>query len=135
MAVVFLSGPLTGDKRVGNIYADIELSNPKDSSTKPLFVYVVVDNGVKTLCMPDHIANLLKMEEIEKCEVVDEDGKSHLVSSVGPVEVKYEGRSCTTTALVMSDSILLGAGLMEKMGLVVSQSGRSIVVRGDKDEG
>lgn len=114
---------------MANIYADIELLNAKDSSIKPLFVYVLVDMNVKTLYIPDHIAVQLNLEEIEKREVVDNDGKTHIVSYVGPIDLKYEDRSCTTGALVIGDSVLMGAGPMEDMDLVISPSGRSIIVK------
>ena len=51
---------------MGFIYADIELINPKDHSLKPLSVNALVDTGAMTLCIPEHIAVQLKLEEIER---------------------------------------------------------------------
>ncbi|MEK7297822.1 MAG: clan AA aspartic protease, partial [Planctomycetota bacterium] len=60
---------------MGFIYADIELINPKDNSLKPLSVNALVDTGAMTLCIPEHIAVQLKLEEIEKREVTTADSK------------------------------------------------------------
>jgi len=38
-----------------------------------------------------------------------------MVSYVGPVEVKFENRSCFTGALVLGDEVLLGAIPREDM--------------------
>jgi len=113
---------------MGLIYADIELSNPRDSSLRPLLVKALVDTGAITICIPEHVAVQLKLEEIEKREVTTADERSHVVPYVGPIQIRFENRTCFTGALVIGDSVLMGAVPMEDMDLVLSPSGESITV-------
>ena len=113
---------------MGMIHAEIELSNPKDSSLKPIVINALVDTGAITVCIPEHVALQLGLEEIEKREVTTADEKHHVVPYVGPVQIKFENRTCFTGALVMGDSVLLGAVPMEDMDLVIAPSRETIAV-------
>ena len=113
---------------MGLIYADIELANPKDGSLKPVAVKALVDTGAMTICIPEHIAVQLQLQEIAKREVVTADERPHVVPYVGPIQIRFENRTCFTGALVIGDSVLLGAIPMEDMDLVISPSGKSIAV-------
>ena len=64
---------------MGLIYAEIELSNPRDRSINSIKVRCLVDTGSLHLCIPEHIAIQLKLEELYKREVTTADGKKHLV--------------------------------------------------------
>jgi len=61
----------------------------------------------------------LDLEEIEKREVTTADGRVHTVPYVGPVQIRFENRSCFTGAPVLGDSVLVGAIPLEDMDLVV----------------
>ena len=113
---------------MGLVYADIELANPKNNSLKPIAVKALVDTGAMTICIPEHIAVQLQLQEIEKREVTTADEKSHVVPYVGPVQVRFEKRTCFTGALVIGESVLMGAVPMEDMDLVVSPSGQTVTV-------
>ena len=113
---------------MGLIYAEISLSNPKASDLKPLLTNALVDTGAITLCIPVHIAVQLNLEEIEKREVTTADGKHIPVPYVGPIQINFENRTCFTGALVLGDSVLLGAVPMEDMDLVVSSRMQEITV-------
>ena len=113
---------------MGLIYTEIELLNPKESSLKPVSVKALVDTGAMTLCIPEHVVVQLKLQEIEKREVTTADEKSHVVPYVGPVEIRFQGRTCFTGALVIGDSVLIGTVPMEDMDLVISPSGESVIV-------
>ena len=113
---------------MGLIYADIELSNPKNGTLKPMLVKALVDTRAMTICIPEHVAVQLRLEEIEKREVTTADEKSHVVSYVGPIQVRFENRTCFTGALVIGESVLMGAVPLEDMDLVISPSGQSITV-------
>ena len=113
---------------MGLIYANIEISNPKNSSLKPIRVKALVDSGAMTICIPEHVSVQLGLEEIEKREVTTADEKSHIVPYVGPVQIRFENRTCFTGALVIGDSVLMGAVPMEDMDLVISPSGKTISV-------
>jgi hypothetical protein len=41
---------------MGFVTVDIELANPRDAELKPLTVQAMVDAGVMTLCIPEHVA-------------------------------------------------------------------------------
>jgi clan AA aspartic protease len=113
---------------MGLIYADIELANAKNGSLKSMTVRALVDTGAMTLCIPEHIAVQLQLPEIEKREVTTADERSHVVSYVGPVQIKFANRTCFTGALVIGESVLMGAVPMEDMDLVISPSGQTVTV-------
>jgi clan AA aspartic protease len=110
------------------INAEIELRNPRKPKLKPLVVQALVDTGAMTICIPQHVAIQLHLEEIEKREVTTADDRSHIVPYVGPIQIRFQNRTCFTGALVIGESILLGAVPMEDMDLVVAPSGRTITV-------
>ncbi len=113
---------------VGMVEANIELSNPSKPELKPLTVRAMVDTGAMTICIPQHIAVQLQLPEIEKREVTTADERAHVVPYVGPIQIRFENRTCFTGALVIGDSVLLGAVPMEDMDLVVSPSAGTITV-------
>jgi clan AA aspartic protease len=113
---------------VGTIQADIKLSNPTKPALKPVEVTALVDTGAVTVCIPEHVAVQLGLQEIEKREVTTADEHVHVVPYVGPVQIEFQGRTCFTGALVIGESVLLGAVPMEDMDLVISPSGRTITV-------
>jgi clan AA aspartic protease len=110
------------------VQADILLSNPRNGELKPIKVKALADTGALHLCIPDHVAIQLDLKEQSKREVTTADGKKHLCSYVGPIEVKFEKRECFTGALVIGDEVLLGAVPMEDMDLVISPSKQTVVV-------
>ncbi|MBT4838432.1 MAG: clan AA aspartic protease [Methylococcales bacterium] len=109
-------------------YADINLSNPRYNDLQPLAINALVDTGAITLCIPKHVAVQLQLEEMEKREVTTADGKHIAVPYVGPVQVKFGKRTCFTGALVLGDSVLLGAIPMEDMDLIVSSRMQKLMV-------
>ena len=113
---------------MGMINADIELSNPRQPDLSPLSVQALVDTGAMTICIPEHIAVQLKLDEIEKREVTTADERSHVVPYVGPIQIRFQRRTCFTGALVIGDTVLLGAVPMEDMDLVVEPSRQTITV-------
>jgi len=113
---------------MGLIYADIELANPRNGSLKPIAVKALVDTGAMTICIPEHIALQLQLQEIEKREVTTADERSHVVPYVGPIQIKFANRTCFTGGLVIGESVLMGAVPMEDMDLVISPSGQTVTV-------
>lgn len=113
---------------MGLIYADIELANAKNGSLKSMAVRALVDTGAMTLCIPEHIAIQLQLQEFEKREVTTADERRHVVPYVGPVQIKFANRTCFTGALVIGESVLMGAVPMEDMDLVISPSGQTVTV-------
>lgn len=113
---------------MGLIRAEIELANPTKPDLKPMDVEALVDTGAMTICIPEHVAVQLGLETIETREVTTADEKSHVVPYVGPLRIRFQNRTCFTGALVIGDTVLLGAVPMEDMDLVVSPSTETIVV-------
>ncbi len=116
------------DDGMGYLHAEVELVNPKESNLESINVNALVDTGALILCIPEHIKVQLNLEEAEKREVTTADGKKHLVSYVGPLQVKFQNRSCYVGALVFGNEVLLGAVPMEDMDLIVSPSNRMLAV-------
>jgi len=113
---------------MGLVYAEIQLSNPRNPELKPLTTNALVDTGAITLCIPEHIMLQLGLEEIEKREVTTADGRHIPVSYVGPIQIKFDNRTCFTGALVLGDGVLLGSVPMEDMDLVVSSRMQRLTV-------
>jgi clan AA aspartic protease len=113
---------------MGLIYAKIELSNPRNGNIASIIVESLVDTGALHLCVPEHIAIQLDLQELYKREVTTADAKKHLVPYMGPISLKFENRACFTGALVLGDEVLLGAVPMADMDVVVSPATQSLIV-------
>jgi clan AA aspartic protease len=116
---------------MGLVNAKIILRNPRVKKLKSLEVDALVDSGAVHLCIPEHIQIQLKLEEIDKKEVILADGERKLVPYVGPIEIKFKNRIGFSGALVMGDQILLGTIPMEDMDLVVIPKKRILDVNPD----
>ncbi|MGH8553561.1 MAG: clan AA aspartic protease [Methylococcales bacterium] len=107
----------------------ITLDNPRDDSINPIQVNALADSGALFLCVPEHIANQLKLKETSKREITTADGKRSLCPYVGPVHVRFDqNRECYVGAIVLGDEVLLGAVPMEDMDLVVNPARRELTV-------
>ena len=113
---------------MGLINVEVELANPKEPKLKPMTVEALVDTGAMTICIPQHVALQLQLDEIEKREVTTADERTHIVPYVGPIQIRFQNRTCFAGALVLGDSVLLGAVPMEDMDLVVSPSRQTVTV-------
>jgi clan AA aspartic protease len=113
---------------MGLIKAEIDLSNPRDRKIRSIKVTSLVDTGSLHLCVPEHIAIQLELEELYKREVTTADGKKHLVPYMGPVEVRFENRGCFTGVLVFGDEVLLGTVPMEDMDVLISPAKQALIV-------
>ena len=113
---------------MGLTKAKLTLSNPRSSELLPIEIDTLVDTGALHLCVPEHVAIQLQLEELEKREVTLADGKKMLVPYVGPIKLSFANRSCFTGALVLGNEPLLGVVPMEDMDLVVHPSQRTLSV-------
>ncbi|MCK4312078.1 MAG: clan AA aspartic protease [Candidatus Cloacimonetes bacterium] len=113
---------------MGLITAKIILKNPKETELNEMEVDTLVDSGALHLCIPEKIAIQLNLKELYKREVVTADGKEHLCSYVGPIEVRFQNRGCFTGALVLGDEVLLGAVPMEDMDVLISPAEQKLIV-------
>jgi clan AA aspartic protease len=104
------------------VYATIELSNPREPELQPIAAQVLADSCALMLCIPEHLALQLKLQQESEREVTVADGCSMCVPYVGPVKVSFQDRICFVGALVLGDTVLLGAVPMEDMDLTIKPS-------------
>ncbi|MBU2774217.1 clan AA aspartic protease [Acidithiobacillus ferrooxidans] len=115
---------------MGITHTTITLRNPVKEDLAPMDVSALADTGTGALhlCIPEHVAIQLDLQEQEKREVTLADGSRLQVPYVGPVEVRFGNRRCFVGAMVMGDEALLGAIPMEDMDLVVRPMTREVMV-------
>lgn len=113
---------------MGLASAKITLINPRLDSLRPLEVEALADSGVTFLCIPQHVANQLQLEKLTDKEVAVADGRRASYPYVGPIQVRFENRSCFVGAIVLGEQVLLGAIPMEDMDLVVLPLERRLAV-------
>jgi len=113
---------------MGHVFAELELSNPRQEGLTALNVKALVDTGALMLCIPEHIALQLHLKSESLREVTVADGRSMNVPYVGPVKVGFGKRFCYVGALVLGDEVLLGAVPMEDMDLVVNPGRKELAV-------
>lgn len=113
---------------MGHVFADIELSNPRQPELTPMKVSALADTGALMLCIPEHIALQLNLQTESMREVSVADGRNINVPYVGPIRITFGKRFCFVGALVLGDEVLLGAVPMEDMDLVVNPGRRELTV-------
>ena len=116
---------------MGLVHARIVLKNPRQPELHSVEVRALADTGAHLLCIPEHIAIQLRLEQVELREVTTADGVRRSVPYVGPLEIRFENRTCFAGALVLGDEVLLGAVPMEDLDVVVSPRDRSVIVNPD----
>ena len=104
---------------MGIIYQHIRLANFGRDDIEEIDANALVDSGAAELCIPQHIANQLRLKQLEEREVRIANGDRVLVPYVGGVRVEVFGRQTVTSAVVIGDQVLLGAIPMEAMDLVI----------------
>ena len=113
---------------MGQVYTDIELSNPRRAELAPMRTQALADTGAVTLCIPQQVAAQLSLEVESTRNIVLADGSKASVPYVGPLKVWFGQRFCYAGALVLGDEVLLGSGAMDDMDLVVNPKMRTVTV-------
>jgi clan AA aspartic protease len=113
---------------MGITYTTLRLSNPVMPGLAALDCQALADTGAMHLCIPEHVALQLKLDEHERREVTLADGSRRSVAYVGPIRVQFANRQCFVGGMVMGDEVLLGAIPMEDMDLVVRPMTRDVTV-------
>ena len=80
------------------------------------------------MCIPQHIASQLRLDEYDKKEATLADGSKPLVPYVGPLEIRFKDRVGFCGALVTGDQVVLGLIPLQTMDLVVPPKDRKIDV-------
>jgi clan AA aspartic protease len=112
---------------MGIVRTKILLANPKRPEFGPIEVNALVDTGAMHLCLPQHVATELQLEELDQREVTIADGSKRRVSYMGPVLTAFGNRRCVTGAMVLGSEVLLGAIPMEDMDLIVRPLSQDVV--------
>ncbi len=113
---------------MGHAFAQLELSNPRKPDLSAVQVQALADTGALMLCIPEHVALQLELEQESIWEVSVADGRKGNVPYVGPIKVSFGKRFCYVGALVLGDEVLLGAVPMQDMDLVVNPARRELTV-------
>jgi clan AA aspartic protease len=113
---------------MGLTRAALELRNPTKPHLAAIRVEALADTGALHLCIPEHVAIQLELEELEKREITIADGRRVTAPYVGPIELKFENRRCFVGAMLVGDETLLGAIPMEDLDLVVHPGTRAVTV-------
>jgi hypothetical protein len=120
---------------MGIVYANIELLNGGDvvlnrrkyigeEDIRKVNINILVDSTTMLPSINEEIRQALGLDIIDHrvCQLAD--GRRIELPVAGSIEVRYEGRFCTTNALVLPDDTepLLGAIPMEEMDLWINPS-------------
>lgn len=120
-------GMLRGTDRMGIIRQHIRLANYARPDLDELDALALVDSGALELCIPQRVANQLRLQVLEEREVTLADGSRSVVPFVGGVKVEVFGRRTVVSAIVLGNEVLLGAIPMESMDLVIHPARLSIM--------
>jgi clan AA aspartic protease len=105
----------------------VRLENIRRPDLAPVEAPALADTGALRLCVPEHVALQLGLDEFDRREVTLADGSRRLVSYVGPLLVTVANRKGLAGAMVLGTEILLGAIPMEDLDLVVVPGTRQVI--------
>jgi clan AA aspartic protease len=129
---------------MGLIHANIELLNGSDfmksregllsdGEIRRLNVRMNVDSGAIMMAINEKIKEQLGLPVLETRPAQLADGSIVQLAVVGPVEVRFANRQCTTRALVLPGEAepLLGAIPMEDMDVIIDPRLQQLIVHPD----
>lgn len=116
---------------MGIIRQHIRLANYVEPDLEEIDAVALVDTGALELCIPQHIANQLRLKTIQDREVTLANGQRQVVPYVGGVRIEVFGRATVQSANVLGDEVLLGAVPMESLDLVIRPATLSVVPNPD----
>lgn len=103
------------------------MRNPRRPELGVAEIDALADTGAMHLCIPPKIRDRLELEAADDKPVTHADGAHRMVAYVGPVELRYGGRTGYTGALVMGNEPLLGQVPLEDMDLIVVPKTREVI--------
>jgi clan AA aspartic protease len=114
---------------VGTTFAHITITNLFTKNTT--HVRALVDSGSILPSVTEDVAKSLGFDptEFTTTRVVLADGRRISIPMIGPIQIAYEDRSCTTSAYVMGDECLLGCVPLETMDLILDPLNERLVGR------
>jgi clan AA aspartic protease len=132
------------NKRMGLVYADIELINGEDlgllrkgyidmDEVKRIHLNVLVDTGSYMLAINENIQQILQLPVVERKRAQLANGEIVECDVVAPIEIRFKNRRSTTSAMVLPGDAepLLGAIPMEDMDVLVDPLRQELIVHPD----
>ena len=132
---------LTGGKKMGLVYAEIQVSNLEDlilnrhgilpdSEIRLVKTKALVDCGALDLVINEGVRDRLDLPSLGKRAVKLADETIREFDMVGPVQVSFENRSTVVNALVIpqTEEVLLGAIPMEGLDVFIDPARERLVV-------
>ena len=126
---------------MGLTYAEIEIANAGEiylaqkgyilpENVKKITVKALVDSGAYMLAINESIKRPLDLPKLEEQIAELADGSKLKLEIVGPVEVRFENRSTTCRAMVLSGDteVLLGAIPLEDMDVLIDPRQQRLIV-------
>src|SRR5688500_3820768 len=126
---------------MGLVYADIELINAVDvemakrnlmdkDEIRRIHVTALADNGAWMMCINESIQSILNLSFKEKRKFQTADGRMVEYDVVGPVDIKFAGKTATCNAFVLPGDTepLLGAVPMEDLDVIIHPKRQQLVV-------
>ena len=128
-----------GGKEMGLVYAEIELISGDDlvlhrrgfvteDQIKRMKVNALVDTGAYMLVINEHIKEQLNLSFIEEQVFRLADESELRAQIVGTVEVRFENRSTTVRAAVLTGDVELGSIPMEDLDVVIDPKQQRLIV-------
>jgi len=112
---------------MGLSYARLKLANARRPELAPVEVDPLADTAAVHLCIPEHVAIQLELDEVDRREVMLADGSRRNLPYVGPILLSVANRKGLAGATVLGNPVLLGAIPMEDLDLVVLPGTRQVV--------
>ncbi|HET6978288.1 MAG TPA: aspartyl protease family protein [Pyrinomonadaceae bacterium] len=123
---------LTGEKRMGYVYAEIQLTNEDDlafhrrgwaaeNEIRRVTTKALVDSAAHDLIINQETQERLQLPVLGTRLIKLADESILEVEIVGPVEVRFETRATTVRALILPDTeeVLLGAIPLEGLDVII----------------
>ncbi|WP_375393173.1 aspartyl protease family protein [uncultured Sphingomonas sp.] len=111
---------------MGLIRQHVRLSNPHEPELEDIDAMALVDSGAAELCVPEHIAQQLKLKHAGERIVELADGSRQSADLMITVKLDVFGLSWAGQAVVVGNEVLLGALPMESLGLQIDPRGRRV---------
>ena len=135
-------------KPMGTVRAEIELINAVDlalerkaiidkDEVKRIRVRMHVDSGAWMMCINEPIQEFLQLPFVERRTTFLANGVAEEFDVVGPIMVKFENRTATCNAFVLTGDAepLLGAIPMEEMDVLIHPARQELVVNPKHPDG
>ncbi|MCS7210283.1 MAG: hypothetical protein NZ844_01440, partial [Chloroherpetonaceae bacterium] len=130
---------------MGLVYADIELFNAdyigmaargfiKPEEVLSVKVRALADSGAYMLGINARIAEQLDLRVLGEEIFIRANEQRQRLKIVGPIEVRFKNRRCTTDAVVLGENteVLLGSIVMEDLDVIIDPKRQELALPPDR---